>query len=167
MTAYQFDGHRFDSLIVLDESDTGSIVAVGLAGSCSCGWRGADPLPGMEGKGGYRGGAAHPLTDKEGGAEQAAENEWLEEHVADTAVPAVLAEQIRSVGEQLDTLIREDKPMAALAAIRLSGGYFARQTRDAALRASFLAHSWSQSFFDVATDRVTVREAQRARPPGC
>ncbi|WP_460116027.1 hypothetical protein [Streptomyces phaeofaciens] len=23
------------------------------------------------------------------------------------------------------------------------------------------------SFFDVATDRVTVREAQRARPPGC
>ncbi|MGA5275461.1 hypothetical protein ACPCKL_16995 [Streptomyces cellulosae] len=25
----------------------------------------------------------------------------------------------------------------------------------------------SVSFFDVATDRVTVREAQRARPPGC
>ncbi|WP_199819349.1 hypothetical protein [Streptomyces sp. NRRL S-378] len=23
------------------------------------------------------------------------------------------------------------------------------------------------SFFDVATDRVTVREAKRARPPGC
>ncbi|MFJ7898886.1 hypothetical protein [Streptomyces anthocyanicus] len=23
------------------------------------------------------------------------------------------------------------------------------------------------SFFDVATDRVTGREAQRARPPGC
>ncbi|MEU9057773.1 hypothetical protein AB0D13_02460 [Streptomyces sp. NPDC048430] len=34
--------------------------------------------------------------------------------------------------------------MAALAAIRLSGGYFARQARDAALRASFLDHSWSQ-----------------------
>ncbi|MFI2318433.1 hypothetical protein [Streptomyces sp. CB00072] len=34
--------------------------------------------------------------------------------------------------------------MAALAAIRLSGGYFARQARDAALRASYLDHSWSQ-----------------------
>lgn len=34
--------------------------------------------------------------------------------------------------------------MAALAAIRLSGGYFARQARYAALRASYLDHSWSQ-----------------------
>ncbi|MEU3906497.1 DDE-type integrase/transposase/recombinase [Streptomyces goshikiensis] len=25
----------------------------------------------------------------------------------------------------------------------------------------------AMSFFDVATDRVTVREAKRARPPGC
>jgi hypothetical protein len=41
-------------------------------------------------------------------------------------------------------LIREDKAMAALAAIRLSDGYFARQARDAALRASFLDHFWAQ-----------------------
>jgi hypothetical protein len=29
------------------------------------------------------------------------------------------------------------------------------------------AYARPMSFFDVATDRVTVREAQRARPPGC
>jgi hypothetical protein len=147
MTSYQFDGHRFDSLTVLDESDPDGPSAVGLAASCSCGWRGGAAYPGMEGKGGYRGGAAHPFTDEEGEAEQAAEDEWLTEHVADladSAVPAALADQIRAVGEQLDALIRADKPMAALAAIRLSDGYFARQARDAALRASFLDHSWSQ-----------------------
>ncbi|MFE6056850.1 hypothetical protein ACFQ6N_39445 [Kitasatospora sp. NPDC056446] len=69
------------------------------------------------------------------------------EHIlglADTAVPYALADQIRSVSRQLDALIEADKPMAALAAIRLSGGYFARQARDAALRASFLDNSWAE-----------------------
>ncbi|GAB2777138.1 hypothetical protein GCM10027073_07200 [Streptomyces chlorus] len=144
MTTYQFDGHRFDTLTVLDESDDEYPAPVGVAASCSCGWRGADALPGMEGKGGYRGSASHPITLEEGEAERAAKQEWLDEHIAETAVPAALADQIRSVGEQLDALIEADKPMAALAAIRLSGGYFARQARDAALRASFLDHSWSQ-----------------------
>jgi hypothetical protein len=101
----------------------------------------------MEGKDGCRGGASHPITLEEGEAERAAEQEWLDEHIAvigATAVPAALADQIRSVGDQLDVLIEADRPMAALAAIRLSGGYFARQARDAALRASFLDHSWAQ-----------------------
>lgn len=123
------------------------MLAFAAGAGAICGWRGGAAYPGMEGKGGYRGGAAHPFTDEEGEAEQAAEDEWLTKHVADladSAVPAALADQIRAVGEQLDTLIRADKPMAALAAIRLSDGYFARQARDAALRASFLDHSWSQ-----------------------
>ncbi|MBK3630915.1 hypothetical protein JHN59_40240 [Streptomyces sp. MBT49] len=147
MTIYQLDGHRFESRTVLDESDPEFIVAAGLAASCTCGWVGGDALPGMDGKGGYRGGDSHPITDDESEAERAAEKEWLEEHVAviaDITVPAALADQIRSVGEQLDALIQADRPMAALAAIRLSGGYFTRQARDAALRASFLDHSWSQ-----------------------
>ncbi|WP_033322339.1 hypothetical protein [Streptomyces yerevanensis] len=147
MTTYEFDGHQFNALTVLDESDPEFIVPVGVAAGCSCGWRGPDALPGMDGKGGYRGGDSHPLTDEEGEAEQAAEAEWRDEHVAefaDSAVPAALADQIRDVGKQLDALILADKPMAALAAIRLSDGNFARQARDAALRASFLDHSWSQ-----------------------
>ncbi|MGW0819445.1 hypothetical protein ACWD00_40755 [Streptomyces viridiviolaceus] len=149
MTTYEFGGHqhRFLALTVLDESDPEFIEAVGIAAGCSCGWRGAAAPPGMEGKGGYRGGDAHPITHEEGQAEREAEAEWRDEHVsefADRAVPAALADQIRGVGDQLDALIMADKPMAALAAIRLSEGNFARQARDAALRASFLDHSWAQ-----------------------
>jgi hypothetical protein len=147
MTTYQLDGHEFETATVLEESDPEYPEPVGVAARCSCGWRGADAPPGMEGKGGYRGGASHPITLEDGEAERAAEQEWLDEHIAeiaDTAVPAALAIEIRSVGAQLDALIEADKPMAALAAIRLSGGYFARQARDAALRASYLDHSWSQ-----------------------
>ncbi|MFB8087310.1 hypothetical protein [Streptomyces sp. NPDC055992] len=103
----------------------------------------------MEGKSGNSRDSCHPISydGDESEAEQAAEREWLDEHVADfdgALVPALLADQIRSVGEQLDALIQADKPMAALAAIRLSGGSFASQARDAALRASFLDHSWAQ-----------------------
>ncbi|MFE1203050.1 hypothetical protein ACFW5V_15285 [Streptomyces sp. NPDC058762] len=147
MTTYQFDGHEFKSLTVLENEDTEHVEAVGVAAGCSCGWVGADTPPGLEGKGGYRGSVAHSFTDEEGEAERAAEREWLDEHIAEfggALVTLALADQIRSVGEQLDALIDADEPMAALAAIRLSGGYFARQARDAALRASFLDHSWSQ-----------------------
>jgi hypothetical protein len=96
------------------------------------------------GKGGYQGGEAHVITDEEGEAERAAMAEWRDEHlvfIEDSAIPAALAKHIRDVGEQLDALIQADKPMAA---IRLSEGNFARQARDAALRASYLDHSWSQ-----------------------
>ncbi|MGW2055935.1 hypothetical protein ACWCOZ_18815 [Streptomyces sp. NPDC001840] len=149
MTTYQFDGHRFDTQPVQAHGEDGPEV-VGLAAKCSCGWRGAEGDPGMEGKGGYRGPFCHPISlheEGEGEAEQAAQQEWLDEHIADfggAVVPATLADQIRSVCEQLDAMIEADEPMAALAAIRLSGGYFARQARDAALRASYLDHSWSQ-----------------------
>ncbi|GAA2581734.1 hypothetical protein [Streptomyces lienomycini] len=146
MAIDQFDGHGFAPLPV-HEFDGEYHELVGMAASCSCGWRGTDVSPGMEGKGGYRGPTAHPITSEEGEAERAAEQEWLDEHIADfdgAVVSAALANQIRSVGEQLDVLIEADEPMAALVAIRLSGGYFARQARDAALRASFLDHSWSQ-----------------------
>ncbi|MYW76745.1 hypothetical protein F610DRAFT_06966 [Streptomyces sp. LaPpAH-199] len=147
MTTHQFDGHRFDTQVVLKDAEDGP-EAVGLAAKCSCGWRGGDGDPGMEGKGGFAGPFCHPVSlteDGEAEAEQAAEQEWLEDHIAGGAVvPAALADQIRSVGEQLDAMIEADEPMAVLAAIRLSGGYFARQARDAAMRASYLDHSWSQ-----------------------
>jgi hypothetical protein len=149
MKMHQFDGHRFDTRHVLTGGEDGPEL-VGLAASCSCGWRGADGDPGMEGKSGWRGASCHPISLTEEGeseAEQAAEQEWLDEHIAGfggAVVPAALADQIRAIGEQLDAMIEEDKPMAALAAIRLSGGYFASQARDAALRASYLDHSWSQ-----------------------
>ncbi|MEU5520659.1 hypothetical protein ABZ759_08145 [Streptomyces sp. NPDC047860] len=143
----EYDGHVFDTRMVVDESDPEFIVPVGVVAVCSCGWTGADAAPGMEGKGGYQGGEAHAITEEDGEAERAAEAEWRDEHiifVEDNAIPAPLANQIRDVGEQLDALIKADKPMAALAAIRLSEGNFARQARDAALRASYLDHSWAQ-----------------------
>ncbi|MDT0422990.1 hypothetical protein [Streptomyces evansiae] len=150
MTTDQFDGHRFNTAPVLREDEDGFDM-VGVAAVCSCGWGGADGDPGMEGKPGVTGGSCHPVSyahdQSEADAEKSAKQEWLEEHIADfegALVPLALAEQVRSVGKQLDALIEADKPMAALAAIRLSGGYFARQARDAALRASFLDHSWSQ-----------------------
>ncbi|MEU4172966.1 hypothetical protein AB0F46_39615 [Streptomyces sp. NPDC026665] len=150
MTSHQFDGHQFGAETVTSYDEDDLPIPVGLAATCSCGWRGADADPGMEGKGGYRGGTCHPFSLEGGDEAEAmrdAEQEWLDEHIADfegAIVPLTLADQIRSVAEQLDALIEADKPMAALAAIRLSGGYFARQARDAALRASFLDHSWSQ-----------------------
>lgn len=146
-TTIEYDGHVFSTRYVLDESDPEFIVPVGLVAACSCGWLGASAAPGMEGKGGYQGGEAHVITDEEGEAERAAMAEWRDEHIIfieDSAIPAALAKHIRDVGEQLDALIQADKPMAALAAIRLSEGNFARQARDAALRASYLDHSWSQ-----------------------
>lgn len=89
MTTYQFDGHRFDTLHVLANEEDGPEL-VGLAASCSCGWRGADGHPGMEGKSGYRGGSCHPISfprdyDE---AERAAEKEWLDEHIADFSGPS-------------------------------------------------------------------------------
>ncbi|MFE1271307.1 hypothetical protein [Streptomyces sp. NPDC058758] len=149
MTTNQFDGHRFDTIPVLDQRgpDPHDVELVAVAARCSCGWKGSTVSPGMEGKGGYNGPVAHHLTDVDGEAELAAEQEWLEEHIGDiehTLVPTSLANEIRSVAKQLDALIEADKPMNALAAIRMSGGYFSSQARDAALRASYLDHSWSQ-----------------------
>ncbi|MET8730760.1 hypothetical protein ABZV81_26790 [Streptomyces parvus] len=40
-----------------------------------------------------------------------------------------------------------------------------RPVTDTELAEAYRANALS--FFDVATDRVTVREAERARPPGC
>jgi hypothetical protein len=150
VTTNQFDGHQFRTLDVVEQTGPApeDLDLVALASSCSCGWKGTTISPGMEGKGGYNGPVAHPLTlGQEDEAERDAEQEWLDEHIAEiahTLVPPALADQIRSLGEQLDALIEADKPMSALSAIRLSGGYFARQARDAALRASYLDHSWSQ-----------------------
>ncbi|WP_380286498.1 hypothetical protein [Kitasatospora purpeofusca] len=137
MTAHQlYAGHGFTYLTDVDESDPEHPHVTGIAAGCQCGWN-SDII--------------HPYLDASGeAADQAeidAEKQWETEHIADladTAVPYALADQIRSVGRQLDALIEADKPMAALAAIRLSGGYFARQARDAALRASFLDNSWAE-----------------------
>lgn len=62
----------------------------------------------------------------------------------------------------------------------VSGWRRARSPANCTERRPWRASSWptpsctaapgphrSLSFFDVATVRVTVREAQRARPPGC
>ncbi|MET9704649.1 hypothetical protein [Streptomyces griseus] len=90
MTTYQFDGHRFATQSVLTHGEDGP-ERVGLAAECSCGWRGADGDPGMEGKSGYRGASCHPisLTDEgESEAEQAAEQEWLDEHIANFSGPS-------------------------------------------------------------------------------
>jgi len=87
--------------------------------------------------------------------ELSAEKEWRTRHVAGlaaTAVPLSLADQIREVGAQLDALIEADRPMAALAAVRLSDGRFARQARDAKLRASYLDH-WPHGSATGSPDR--------------
>ncbi|WP_030223121.1 hypothetical protein [Streptomyces bikiniensis] len=150
MTTNQFDGHRFSTLDVVEQNgpDSTDLELVAYTASCSCGWKGSSVSPGMEGKGGYNGPVAHGITlGEEEEAELAAEKEWLEEHIdgiSHTLLPPALADQIRSLGEQIDALIEADKPMNALSAIRLSGGYFSRQARDAALRASYLDHSWAQ-----------------------
>ncbi|MYS85443.1 hypothetical protein [Embleya scabrispora] len=144
MAAYDFDGHRFASEATVDYRDPDAPIE-GLVATCSCGWRGGEGPQHIER--GRPGGSYHLYNPYDvGEAEQAAKNEWLDEHITEFGplAPAALADQIRSIGEQLDTLIREDQPMAALAAIRLSDGYFARQARDAALRASFLDNSWSE-----------------------
>ncbi|MGW2401796.1 hypothetical protein ACWCYY_35105 [Kitasatospora sp. NPDC001664] len=136
MTTHQiYDGHGYSSVYDVDDTDPASPHCRGLVATCTCGWSSDKTHP-------------YATTDDQGDTEEVdAQADWWDNHMhdlTDQAVPAALAEQIRSVGRQLDKLIEDDKPMAALAAIRISDGYFARQARDAALRASYLDHSWAQ-----------------------
>ncbi|MDY0816250.1 hypothetical protein [Kitasatospora purpeofusca] len=141
MDTSAFDGHAFHTTYVLDESAPEFVFPTGLVAGCSCGWEG-------DAAGDDRKGGGHPLssTMEEDEATEAARAEWLNEHIAEAGplVPAALADQIRGVGAQIDALIEADQPMAALAAIRLAGGYYTRQARDAALRASYLDNSWAE-----------------------
>ncbi|MGQ4432192.1 hypothetical protein [Streptomyces sp. SAS_260] len=132
---YDLDGHCFDSRTVLDESDPESPYVIGASSACSCGWTGtAEYRLGVE-------------PDREDYAERSARTEWELEHVSglmSTTMPGALAHQLRIIAAELDALVEADRPMAALSAIRLSGGLFAEQARSAAQRASYLDHSWSE-----------------------
>ncbi|MFJ4513366.1 hypothetical protein [Streptomyces sp. NPDC088816] len=132
---YDLDGHLFDSRTVLDESDPENPYAVGASSACSCGWTGTTE---------YR---LDIEPGREDYAERSARTEWQLDHVTglmSTTMPSTLAEQIRGIASELDALVEADRPMAALSAIRLSGGLFAEQARSAAQRASYLDHSWSE-----------------------
>jgi hypothetical protein len=132
---YDLDGHRFAPRTVLDESNPESPYAVGASSACSCGWTSTAE---------YRLGNE---PDGEDYAERSARTEWQLDHASDlisTTMPGALAHRLRSVASELEALVEADRPMAALSAIRLSGGLFAEQARSAAQRASYLDHSWSE-----------------------
>ncbi|MER6399322.1 hypothetical protein ABT263_25240 [Kitasatospora sp. NPDC001603] len=154
MPQLDLDGHRFQPQPVLDLDDQhdpydsypGLLVA-----TCSCGWTGAEPkIPRAARRRAASDGV--PAAEKAAfasvpPAERAAEAEWRTGHaaaLATTVPPAALADAVHTVAEQLEALIEDDKPMAALAAVRLAGGGFPDQTRTAAQRASYLDYSWAQ-----------------------
>jgi hypothetical protein len=157
-----YDGHRFTAPTVLDESDPEAPFATGVVAGCSCGWQGTKVYSEHEYVRGQDGGVVSV-------AERDAANEWRRTHergLADIAVPVVLADQLRDAGQQLDELIEADRPMAALAAIRLSGGSFARQARDAAMKASLLDNSWSAIGDALGISKQAAWERYGKRQPG-
>ncbi|MGW7412729.1 hypothetical protein [Streptomyces sp. NPDC054863] len=78
-------GHRFHTLPVWQWNSDGDRMYkedVALMASCTCGWRGADGVPGTDGKWGYSCIEAHPLTPWDRGeAEEGARDEWWQQHM--------------------------------------------------------------------------------------